>query len=335
MSMYGVSGSRIALLAAAAPGDREARPRTDVELLAEATGATLVPPPPPNRLRSFENLVASDLRHGLAARSVNPEVCVSFAERTATAAVWCIPKARHICVAHNFNRSRRALQQLTRWMHRLDGVVVVSSRQRELLLEAGLPAEKVHFFPDYVDTEFFDPTRVIDGELSKDTEVEPGYILAVGQEGRDYRLLLSALADAETRAIIVPSSAWVETRTLPTPLPGNVTVRTRIPFKQLRQLYRGASAVVVPVVENTQYAAGVNALLEGLSMGRPVIVSDTPGLKDYLNEDYMTVITPNDRKAIVQAIRQIDTQKAAGARQEALKQYSIEGYVAKLVAVLR
>jgi glycosyltransferase involved in cell wall biosynthesis len=315
-------------------GTAEDRPRSDVELLAQVAGTDVVDVPAPNWSRRLENLAAADVRHVLAARSRRPAVCLSFTERLGAPAALLLRRARHVVVAHNFNRQRQLLERLTHWMRRVDVVVVVSRRQRDLIVASGVPAERVVFVPDYVDTAFFDPAVTTTPEVAAELPTRP-YVLAVGQEERDYEVLLGALADTSMDAVIVPSSSWVQTSGLPSTLPSGVSVRTRIPYPELRALYAAAAVVVVPVHAGTEYAAGVNGLLEALSMGRPVVVTRTPGLSDYLDEGCMDVVPAGDRRAMAEGMvraagRVDDDARRAVVRGLVLRTHTLEAYVEAL-----
>ena len=77
------------------------------------------------------------------------------------------------------------------------------------------------------------------------------------------------------------------------------------------QLYRDADVVVAPVFP-CSYAAGVTTLMEGMCCRRPVVVSRSPGLSDYLEpSDGLTIVEPFDsdglRQAIVRVLENPDT----------------------------
>jgi glycosyltransferase involved in cell wall biosynthesis len=146
----------------------------------------------------------------------------------------------------------------------------------------GIPPHRVDFIYDKVDQKFFHPEIAEDGN----------YILAVGQEQRDYRLLVSALENTGIKIVIVASSPWSQ-------FPINVgkisdqdvEIMCNVSFRDLRDLYAHSRIVVVPLHTNN-YAAGVNSLLEGMAMGKPVISSFTPGTRDYISNGVTGRFTP-------------------------------------------
>ena len=74
----------------------------------------------------------------------------------------------------------------------------------------------------------------------------------------------------------------------------------------MRELYRNARAVVIPVRPGTSYAAGVNGILEAMACATPVIASDTPGLSGYVRDgiDGRTV-APGDAAALRRTVQEL------------------------------
>jgi glycosyltransferase involved in cell wall biosynthesis len=104
------------------------------------------------------------------------------------------------------------------------------------------------------------------------------YVLAVGNDGRrDYDTLLAAAPKIEQPIKLVTN------RPLPSDLPRNVTVlkgswhNPSVSDVQLRELYRKASCVVVPLLESLQ-PSGQSVALQAMSCGKPLILTKTRGL---------------------------------------------------------
>lgn len=120
-----------------------------------------------------------------------------------------------------------------------------------------------------VDTEFWTPPPL---------QVTGGYVLAVGSDGRrDYETLCAAAGDLALPVKIVTR------KPLPEILPPNVTVvkgswhRPAVDDVELRELYRNAACVIVPLKETLQ-PSGQSVTLQAMSCGRPVILTRTMGL---------------------------------------------------------
>ena len=244
---------------------------------------------------------------------------LSLAEEVGIPLALLKPSAvRHVVIAHNLTTLRkRAFAQSSGWLRRTNSIVVVSRRQEDYLRrEARLPEERVRFVFDKVDHLFFAPR----GEGG-----EGDFVLSVGAAGRDYETLVEALRRLGVRGVLVPSSLWF-TGVKTNELPPNVTVRRNIPFTELRTLYEQAALVVVPLQSGTEYAAGVNAVLEAMAMRKPLIVTDTPGLGGYLDDGVtMRTVPGGNVDRLAAAIDGLLTDADEGRRLGANARAVVEG----------
>ena len=190
---------------------------------------------------------------------------------------------------------QRRAWKLTRVQDAFSAVACVSQAQVEYAKSAdGMGIDAASFIPDKVDERFFRP-------LGLDDE---GYVFAVGQEQRDYATLLRAMSGSGRRLVIVASSPWATSKIVPDEAE-NVTVLSGVSFSRLRELYARARLVVVPV-HDVDYAAGVNGLLEGMAMGRPVVSSKTRGLEGYVEAGTTGLqVPPADAAALRRTIDEL------------------------------
>lgn len=273
-------------------------------------------------------LAASALPH-------HPSVVVSLAEKTGMAVALVHPRRTpQVVVAHRLTTGRRrAFQQATGWLRRVDRVVVLSRPQEAYLRnEVTLPPERVRFVYDKVDHHFFRPSG----------EPDEGYVLSVGQAGRDHSTLLRALAGLSVPAVLVASSSWgAEVKDLEE-VPPNVTLQRGVSFDELRRLYDRCSLVVVPLMAGLEFAAGVNVVLETMAMGKPLVVTATPGLAGYI-EDGATgrLVPPGDPGALRSVIRELlddrSQAQALGSRARHVVEAgrNLDTYVATVAAIAR
>lgn len=123
--------------------------------------------------------------------------------------------------------------------------------------------------PFGIDTEFWTPDSAVARE---------GSVLSVGNDGRrDFETLVSAVRNIRCPVRIVTS------RPLPEGMPANVTVirgnwhEQALSDAELRDLYRRASCVVVPLTESYQ-PSGQSVTLQAMACGCPVVLTRTRGL---------------------------------------------------------
>ncbi len=136
--------------------------------------------------------------------------------------------------------------------------------QRVLEKRLGRP---VKYVPFGIDTEYWSP-----GE----DEQRRSYFLSVGDDARrDYEFLVRAWHKDW------PELKLLTKRTIRTLLPENVKwiaggYEGGVSDDELRELYRGAMAVVVPLIESSQ-PSGQSVALQAMACGTPVVMARTEG----------------------------------------------------------
>jgi len=325
------------------------RPRLDYLSLAEALGGEVLDTRAGESLpawqRRVERALSSDVGQARTAwrRRGLYGAWLSTSERVGLPLALLAGGRResppHVLIAHNLASANK------RRLHRLMGVlrwgfsaIICLSRVQQafLLEEVGLPPDRVYHIPHNVDTRFFRPGLGCEGEGD--------YVLAVGREGRDYATLIEVARLVGQPLTIVASSLWALRGGVveDAGLPPNVTVRREfLSYTALRALYAGARLVVVPLHE-CPYAAGSTGLLEAMAMGRPVVVTRTQGLEDYLaDSNTHRAVPPADAPALADAIRALWNDAAAraamarAARAAVEAEMDVERYVAHVAAVVR
>jgi glycosyltransferase involved in cell wall biosynthesis len=110
---------------------------------------------------------------------------------------------------------------------------------------------------------------------------------------------------------------------------------------EMRDLYTRAAVVAVPTVPN-HHLAGVTVLLEAMACGRPVVVSDTSGMREYVRHgETGLLVPPRDRDALVAAIDSLvrDPERASeigrAARRAVEAQFSTRMLASQLAQALR
>jgi glycosyltransferase involved in cell wall biosynthesis len=142
-----------------------------------------------------------------------------------------------------------------------------------------------------VDHEFFAPTPRSQTSARRT-------VVAVGKDlARDYATLASA-ADGLDAAVVVVA---LRRNLHGICLPPNVEVRERIPYADLRELYRRASVAVV-ALRGADFpfgseGSGVSAMLEAQASGTALVASDRPIVRDYLRDGETGLLVPPEDPA--------------------------------------
>ncbi|HET7883637.1 MAG TPA: glycosyltransferase family 4 protein [Acetobacteraceae bacterium] len=175
---------------------------------------------------------------------------------------------------------------------RVQGIFVLSASQKDHIETHWGRRHGVEILGHSIDTEFFRPTEF----------PSPASILAVGEDiGRDFATLLAAAPGIDASIIL-------KTRRVPAgeALPRNVTVvRERVSHSELRNLYAASRIVVAPLLQ-TLNASGVSTILEAGAMGRALVVSDNPAIRDFITPgETCLLVPPGDSVALQAAVTRL------------------------------
>jgi glycosyl transferase family 1 len=172
-----------------------------------------------------------------------------------------------------------------------------------------------------------------DAELAAPTSTGGG-VFAGGNSLRDYGPLVAAAAGIDAEVVVA-------TKLLDGPLPPNV-VAGPVPHDRFFALLRNASAVVVPLAGREDRTAGQQTYLNAMALGKVTIVTDSPGVREYV-EDGRTgiVVPPDDAVALANALRwaldpanaRVVEQMTSAAAKTARTRFSPERYAEALLGV--
>lgn len=118
----------------------------------------------------------------------------------------------------------------------------------------------------------------------KEEEKEP-FILALGSANRDYKTFFQAVGELGIKTLVVSSDKVLDGLSIP----ANVEVNNQLSRDDCRLLAQRARVNVVPIGD-TDTASGHVTIVEAMAMRRPLVVTECPGLTDYV-EDGVTVLT--------------------------------------------
>jgi hypothetical protein len=253
--------------------------------------------------RGADLVIAWDERSGLPAAAVS-DIPV------ASGVIWLTEATR-------IAPGRRWL--IGRGLARAHRLWCLAKPQTSALVAIGAPAKRTFWLPFGVDADFWEPAVPQDSCL----------VVSVGNDKhRDWSTVLRATADFDTTLV---TRREVRARRL---IP-------HLPHHQLRALYHEAAVVVVGVVPNL-HVSGVTVVLEAMACARAVIVSDTPGMSDYVEHgETGLLVPPGDADAMREAIREllVDPQRTAemgrSARRAVEDRFSTAHMAASIAAIVR
>jgi len=203
-------------------------------------------------------------------------------------------------------RRQGALPHFFKGLEAADAVVLMASCELDAYRELA-PNAEVLCIPHGVDTDFFCPGAARE-------EGRQFRILTVGNWLRDYDLWAQVVGRVSVTSPDVEFSVLANPDQLAAALAnlksgrGKVRVLQGISDEQLRDEYRHADLIFIPLTN----AWANNALLEGMSCGRPVVATDLPAIREYAG-DAVRFIEKGEVDAAVDAI--IELRRAGDERE--------------------
>lgn len=200
----------------------------------------------------------------------------------------------------------------------------------------GVPADRIEVNCFGIDTSFWTP--------GNGGSEEEDYVLAIGNDVlRDFNTLIEAAKKSSTRVIIITK------RQLPAHLPENVEVISgawnsrELDDIALRELYRRAMVVVVPLKPSLQ-PSGQSVTLQAMACGKPVILSYTDGLWESTalvhkkNVFFVQPEQPDELSDALQEVQQDNTLRkrmSAGGIQYVVNRCQIGQFASRLEQLCR
>jgi glycosyltransferase involved in cell wall biosynthesis len=184
----------------------------------------------------------------------------------------------------------------------------------------GIDGRRVRFTPFYATL----------GRDLASSATDGGYVFAGGNSYRDYDLLVKAVEGLDVPVRL--ASSWRPSQ----PLPPNVEVAS-LPQDEYNRTMLGAGLMVVPLRPAAR-SAGQQTYLSAMLAGKPLIVTDAPGVRDYVVPGQTALVVENDPEALRAAITwvldpankaevQLMTERA---RRTVEEQYLARHYFARL-----
>jgi glycosyltransferase involved in cell wall biosynthesis len=196
-------------------------------------------------------------------------------------------------------RLRRLILRLV--IPRVDAILAFGKIQASYIEKNYRTKALVRFLPQKVDTDFYRPAET----------AQEDYVLSVGDDiSRDYDTLLQAMSGMDAQLI-------AKTRLIrddPAGSPRVTVISKRLSDLELRSLYQRARIVVLPL-HSTLHAGGISTLLEAMAVGKPIIVSNSIGLRDYIrHEENCLAVECGDASTLRTAIKRLLNDPAECAR---------------------
>jgi len=236
-----------------------------------------------------------------------------------------------LCGAVNYPIGSELRRQWTaKLLAEMQPILFAGPEKAELLRRFGAREIAVGWFG--VDEHFWTPSSA--------TVARRG-VLAVGNDGRrDYKTLIEA-----ARTMPQESFTVITRREPPAVLPANVAWKRgdwrghAVSDEELRELYRFAACVVVPLLESPQ-PSGQSVAMQAMMCGAPVVHTKTAGwwgAETIRDGEHIVLVEPHNASSLEAGIGKVLSAAAAGNRaRDALlsAQWTTQGFAGRIAALL-
>lgn len=163
-----------------------------------------------------------------------------------------------------------------------------------------------------------------------------GTVFSGGNSLRDYRALITAAA--EIAAPVEIATSMLTAAELSSG-PANVTARP-VDHTEYEAMMLAAAVVVVPLQPRRDRSSGQSTYVNAMAMGKAIVVTDTPGVRDYIQDgETGLIVAPGDAAGLARAVRRLlddpRERRRLGdrARAQALGRLSLTDYATRLLEV--
>ena len=140
-----------------------------------------------------------------------------------------------------------------------------------------------------------------------------GMVLSVGVSGRDFATLIRAAHSINAEVHIVGRVAAADVQGAPANVHFHSSGNYDLPFSELTALFARASCVVV-THHGSDHPYGLNAVVEAMAHGRPVVLTDGPGIDiDPTKLGFGVKVPAGDNVALAAAVNRV-LSNVEGAR---------------------
>ena len=265
----------------------------------------------PHVWRSIEKFLTLDLYLAFKVRSIakNYDIIWAGSEKVGIPLSFMGVKQPLVVIAHHpesfFKAKFLRLFKVTR---KWSGIGYISESSKRFFVNyLKVPEESLfqYFSAAYLD-------KIEPAGVNRFVSDSHGGIVCAGVAKRDYKTLISALADLEGyKTKLFVSSKYGDTlqSSLSSNVPNWIDFQGFVPEEELIHSYKNAQFVVVPLKDTTHTGAGISSVLEAAACGKAVIATNSGGMDAIIKHgETGLLVPPNDPAALRDAIQQLWTQ---------------------------
>lgn len=143
-----------------------------------------------------------------------------------------------------------------------------------------------------------EPMNVNEDEIADD-----GYIFSTGRSNRDYDFLIESLADTDYK-VRIACGMWQYAK----PLPQNSTLLHDCYGKLMIKELAHCHCVVIPL-KDLNISSGQLVILQAMQLGKPLIVTKSNGVTDYVQDGENGLLIENNRHELLDCLNALKDEK--------------------------
>lgn len=128
-----------------------------------------------------------------------------------------------------------------------------------------------------------------------------GHVFSAGVD-RDFKTLIQAFDHLSIPCTVVGPKNEPDLSGISNP---NISLYQSVPKEQYLDLLRSSRFVVMTFKPRQKMCVGCVSVLEALCIGKPLIVTNFPGISEYIQTDGCVPVPPNDSEALAAAIQKL------------------------------
>lgn len=214
------------------------------------------------------------------------DMVISMSERIAVPLGLILPpKVKHIAILLNaLSRKWLSLIRFSKVYQRWDKIITNSYAEAEVLrYSLKIDPDQITTIHNCIDLEFYNPSIVKSSEQSNEL-----FMMSQGLSKRDYPTLIRALWQLpHVKCHISAVSAWDKHKSgyEGLEIPDNVSMKSYDHPYQIRNALADCQFLVIPLKNEVgMWCAGSTSVLEAQAMGKPIIVTNLPGISEYVKD---------------------------------------------------
>lgn len=136
-------------------------------------------------------------------------------------------------------------------------------------------------------------------DIKKNNDIsDEGFLFVTGRSNRNYDFIIDVLADTQYK-LIIASDIYKRSH-----LPENISILHDCYGNDMLNLMSKCHCVLIPLKDLTM-SSGQLVALQAMSLGKPVICTNSYGIKDYVINDETGILVDNSKELWLDAIKRL------------------------------